>query len=353
MNKSNPKITYFLGAGASFYSVPIVKDFSEQFKRMASDYGKYNPDVDWINLLNNNANLDDLPTELRSKVNFQQRIHEIGNLMKEYNTIDTLALYYFYTDTKKYQEVKLLMDLFFIYWQNTSTSKWQKIDPRYISLMSYILKLDDQKLVLPNEIKFITWNYDSQLLFAYQKFSNISLISDVAKYAKLYPYYTNSDSEPSIIHLNGIAGVLKDIKFDRFLNYNSHEDSHKSMVDVLYTHYEEFKNHYLYYEENINKPLSLLNFSWDSLSKVSSGLNKSEQYLNNSDYVVIIGYSFPQFNRRYDLNLMKSINPNAKIIIQNPELTAIDFKEMFDIKNKIIVDRSPNQFYVPPDFISL
>ena len=94
------------------------------------------------------------------------------------------------------------------------------------------------------------------------------------------------------------------------------------------------------------------------LSKIEAGRYElvCEEYYTQSlihDVLVIIGYTFPFFNRDTDRKILQYIKPNTKIYIQdlNPErikqsLMAVlpDFPE-----EQIFLRKDVDQFFLPPE----
>jgi len=81
--------------------------------------------------------------------------------------------------------------------------------------------------------------------------------------------------------------------------------------------------------------------------------------INKSKNVVIIGYSFPLYNRFYDKHLFTNDNiENTNIYIQdiNPQELCETFKSSFGITNykgsaKVIPISNCNSFFVPNEIL--
>jgi len=87
-----------------------------------------------------------------------------------------------------------------------------------------------------------------------------------------------------------------------------------------------------------------------------NAINQSYNLIINTDILVIIGYSFPNFNREVDKKIFSSINgmKDIKIIIQVPEIEEFEkikqriliINENID-KNDISQNSDRDQFYIP------
>ncbi|MFX5587009.1 hypothetical protein ABTE16_19900, partial [Acinetobacter baumannii] len=68
-----------------------------------------------------------------------------------------------------------------------------------------------------------------------------------------------------------------------------------------------------------------------------------------TDILVIIGYSFPFFNRKIDRQLFESIGPNAKIYYQDPNALENSklIRTLFGMPNEITPITYLDQYYVP------
>src|ERR1700722_16002502 len=160
---AKPNITYFLGAGASCNKLPTIANISDKIEYLRNHISTIPIDTHYHTLRN-------------------QLLHSLkitAEESKRFNTVDTYARKLYLNGTSnKLLELKAALSVCFIYWQlYDGRSKEHKpspnIDHRYISLISSFLEKDAiGNLYIPNNIKFITWNYDMQLELALQYFSD-------------------------------------------------------------------------------------------------------------------------------------------------------------------------------------
>jgi hypothetical protein len=154
------EITYILGAGASFYSMPLVNSFVERFqyfqeaflKRLNSNYqvNRLNEDCsNFISEVENHLSFDTFFKKL-----FHQDRQELILLNKK-----ILLLYFIYEH---------LVDLNPSNGKHSlkSLGKDKNVDPRYDALIAGLMLpvKDENKFFV--KLNVITWNYDLSLFVA-------------------------------------------------------------------------------------------------------------------------------------------------------------------------------------------
>ncbi|MCB2206754.1 MAG: hypothetical protein KQH67_00545 [Bacteroidetes bacterium] len=324
------KFTYLLGAGASAEAIPVVKKFKEradQFK----------------------VELDDFTTKEFSSLDylsdFGLKFTEYVNESENFSTIDTLAKYYFLKDRQKFEELKRLLSLYFTFEQLL----FEKFDYRYLVFLTTILK---QSSFFPDNIKIITWNYDFQFELAGMHFSKDTFNTDghgnEVKSVPLMEYYPTlgtdiipAAEEIDILHLNGIAGFFFDTK-GKF-NFSAFHNMEKEIV-----------GNFISNVVNLNRSHnSLLSFAWEGgQAGFRNRIELAKEIAQETTHLVIIGYSFPFFNREIDKEIMSALVQTPyiqKIYYQDPEKDGQFLYNQFDIDKKIeIVHISDKkQFHIP------
>lgn len=323
------KITYLVGAGASCNCLPLgdelVKDFGD-FKGLLKSSLEPNTD---------------LKKDYRKDVSQLARDCEyIFNEANKHGSFDTYAKKLWLTNTDKdLNMLKSCLSTYFLYKQ-----KFTKGDPRYDKFWASILA-KDLLIKFPNEINIITWNYDFQFKSSLTPYfeEHISQLG--------YPYFfpTSLVTENSffVYPLNGIAGPYKD--GSKMIWPDSDWHSHAAAYQHPYA-----GNLSNYYKESFNKE-KLIKFAWE-------GTDEELQYilpiLIHTKVLVIIGYSFPFFNRDTDIKLFKALSGIEKIYYQvlNPSKSFLHnrFKKVCPLLNnqeyeKFIEIIEPGQFYLPEE----
>ncbi|MAO43319.1 MULTISPECIES: hypothetical protein [Leeuwenhoekiella] len=357
------KITYLLGAGSSYNACPI---WNLQAKAMVSlgqqeltkhyieNISKNNPPTDWLSKEAQKYITTDKQKILKEILHF-------GKKAQEFNTIDTYARKLFLQEKNKELELlKMSVSVFFDLWENynkqlnfyprsnssdKSDKSWDKIDQRYIALFSIFLEKKNENLLLNDDINFITWNYDLQLESTYNLFANDSSDPDFNLIDAVFPFLekSNTNLNNKVFHLNGHRGfALSRSEKPMVLRNNETIENYWKLHEKLYSNLktgtQTFNHHIKYgWEHNIE----------------SEWFKQIGMILKQSDILIIIGYSFPLFNRKIDQFLFSHLHPNKikEIVYQDPysdeEKILNLFKYPDRYKNKIKLLKEVDQFHIP------
>jgi hypothetical protein len=327
-----PKITYLLGAGASSFAHPLAKSTPDS--RSYSE-ALYSFIVDNRNVFNE---------ALGGVINFEdifKKYTAIADKCRLYGTPDTYAKWLYENNhNENYNCLKKLISTYFSYNDhklNSHSDSNNKKDYRALPFLTSILENGK----LPENIKLVSWNYDSQIEIAAQ--NNTSHVNKYLKGFTSWPNSINSNDpsfirenkEPFLLHLNGLAGF----KYNKMLLA---EESITPFIELAATNHEP-----------------LLSFSWEvSNSEILPGFNLNrlevaKNMVKSTEYLVIVGYSFPFFNRKVDKLLLEEMSPSLrKIYYQEPnkDILPEDLINKFDVNipaDKIKMIRDVGQFYIP------
>lgn len=368
-------ITYYLGAGASYFACPILEKQAEMMIKLAM-YELHKYAYKDIRKLKLNFIESEKPKDFIDDNKFEILWHigYFGKKAQEYNTIDTYARkLYLNNELKELNLLKMSVSVFFDLWENfyqeryssltepeedlinfnqnhNKTFYYDKIDKRYKSLFSVLLEKNSNSIELNSNFKFISWNYDLQLEEAFKIF-----LSD--KYDKSYESINRilkfkfNNTQNDIFHLNGYRGFYSyKTKSDIEIKESDDFEMYWHIIDSLYsettTKNISFNNHIKYaWEHNI----------FDEFLKNAGNVMKKTEVL------VIVGYSFPAFNRQIDQFLFANLNPDTvrKIIYQDPNGTKEIIENLFEtprnFTRKIEVlnnQKDLNQFIIPTEFFN-
>jgi hypothetical protein len=355
----NLKITYYLGAGASFNSIPILNMQGYSMIKVAQDIQTLITSTDLLS----NENFSSIHQNLKL-TNLAKDIESFGNKAQEYGSIDIYARRLYLLDQKgELEKLKFCLSVFFDIWENFSHSNYRigdhdvfnpkidnpiynQIDKRYFSLLSVLLDKGELNPKLNDRVSFISWNYDLQLEMTYRSFmkddsSSLEQINSSFKFM-----YNNTNIEKSdVIHLNGYRGVFK---HENKIYPNVEKTDDLTFYDYLLgiiDNYEQFKRPNPTYKDCIK-------YAWEA---DSSSLEKAKKIMRETDILVVIGYSFPSFNREVDVTLIKEFEKKSsyEVIYQDPNANQDLIDSLFMNPENVDVKReSPLQFYIPPEFLS-
>jgi hypothetical protein len=193
-----PKITYLIGAGASFQSLPIVSEIPNKLREMKRFIELYHLQKKGTNII-----LDVLDNEIK--------------LIENHASIDTLARKYWLKHKKNflnedYLYIKNIITCLLIFCQleteiinNQSqvdqlkkVNKKYLLDPRYDAFFSAIITEDYQ---LPSNINIVSWNYDFQIEKSFNFFMPDKTLMETGKHLGID--YDLIRQKSNIIKLNG------------------------------------------------------------------------------------------------------------------------------------------------------
>ncbi len=200
-------ITYYIGAGASCNSLPLVRDMKERMEQFK----------DYINYMSQNGTLNHDFTKT-----YLEELDKIIQAVYHYGTIDTYARNLYINGTKSMDLVRLkaILGGYILYEQSSKDEGFirhikkkqpdfdRNLDPRYNFFMANHISSENKSI--NDNIKIISWNYDSQFELAYS--NNLGKDIDYSMdLLKIYPSpYNHREEDISIIKLNGTAGLIKE-----------------------------------------------------------------------------------------------------------------------------------------------
>lgn len=363
--KKHPKVTYLLGAGASYSSVPI---WSEQGNSMLQVAGSIESVINKPSTILTTKILESSyycgfnNKEKKYLLNLVSNLKWYAGKIESYGTIDSYA-YQLHNRSNKSELAKLkkTLSIYLDIWQFYESQmnfrkskdeifrKKQTIDTRYFNWLNMITQSDNGNIHLHKDINILSWNYDLQVELAYAKnYDDIPLycLNDINKRFKFVKNSDNLNKELSIHHLNGHHGYFKygneEFPTGRsFLNSNIY-----SYLKDLNDNLGQFK-----IRENQYHDYNKIKFSWER------GLPENIiDIARNTDILVIIGYSFPVYNSVTDRSLIDAFKENEPMYVYYQDPISIDDK-VKRIKNFINFDnfqhdRSIDDFFIPDEFIN-
>lgn len=307
-------LTYVLGAGASANALPLVKDMYQRieiFINHLDSTGLLNEDEKkhlsgLLDQLRNHYTIDTYARKL-----FLKRSHFEKDLNQLYNLIGAYFIYEQLRKNSGNAMTKFLFDRATTYYDDSEPSKVYKsviegVDYRYDSFFAALLKNDENGGVyLPKNINIISWNYDFQLEVSYLNFLVDSLgLDEIQKNLNIYPNPLNDELavRSSIIKINGTAGFYDDKKmygelFD-FKKDSLDDESMKLLKKILFQ-----KDNYKH----------LMYFAWNEDTITNKARTYARNILSRTDTLVVIGYSFPYFNRDTDKYIFSMFGKDREI----------------------------------------
>ncbi len=377
-------ITYLLGAGASANALPVINEIDsrlESFKNLLYNF---------IQQKQKNPATNDLNPAAHQLF---ERVEWVINNTKNHLTVDTFARKLFAKNSSHndLRSLKRVLSTFFLYEQikfehnaHLRTDEFgvnqfkQTPDKRYDGLISSIISDTINDNALLGNIKVLSWNYDTQFEQSYKEFWDFPSIQETHSALQVVPgkwiVEKGGNQEIdftkfSLIHLNGIAGFKSIVEkpsktlIDKYQNKIPTTDEILTDLIMFFDEISNIENHTPSNEE----ATLFFNYAWenkvnnhDFLSPLANtAVYNAEKIAELTEILVVIGYTFPLFNRTIDNALISKMNRLTKVYIQDKYPASIQntmqnaferLQEPFH-KDKFRVDfslsDSLNQFILP------
>ncbi|MBP5424202.1 MAG: hypothetical protein J6Y78_17345 [Paludibacteraceae bacterium] len=351
------KIIYYIGAGASYgrkearevldegtgserliihEGLPVVSEITKSlltFKKAVEEV-KIEEQNSYLFM----DGMDMYKSHGSNIINWQiELIRDIDELYKasmEHATIDTYAKKLILTRMEnKFKRLKHVLSAFFVWVQLEG-----KVDTRYDTFLANILQIND--LNFPQEISIISWNYDSQFELAYKNFNPEGSLP-------IYEKTVDGNFPP----LNNYGRIFKVNGSANFSDFNIVNFINKHDVKPIIQLIEYYGNLYADTSELGFQLHSHLSFAWETSEKQDQLMEAIKQTTKDTESIVVIGYSFPFFNREIDRKIFVGM-PNLKTIyIQDPYPDAVEqsLKAVLPEGSKVKIEHQKDctQFYLP------
>jgi hypothetical protein len=336
------KILYILGAGASVNALPLARSFRKEWTTQIDppDIVGLAYDLEHFDFTSLEGSRDPNPESPYNKI--KDNFYWLANNANIFGDVDTYAKYlHLMQMTSELQLLKKTLSQYFAIKQILQ----KKLDHRYLSWLVTIM--DEKKF--PDNIKILSWNYDSQVELASKEMGplekvelgpNSSSYSSgvLACFPTLHPNL--QEHHPvSLIHLNGNSSFLK---------------GDDIIVSLLSDDYDDLESLQIIFDSSADlKPE--LHFVWQKGKYQTSLMERIRIMISNTTKLVVIGYSFPFFNRDVDKIIFEQLNKDIKfnkIYYQDPILDGQQLRSQFGLREKIDIVhiKQTQNFHVPFEY---
>ena len=336
------KTIYYIGAGASYgvrdngviiEGIPVVAEIPAEFdafKRFIEDAEIPNEEISFQDMyLTRHDDVEDAKRYM---------LHDINTLIegiKEHATIETYARKLYLT--KRDRDLERLKALLcaFLLWEQLE----HKPDRRYDTFLANVLDYETQNI--PEGISFISWNYDSQIESAFRAYKlNTGLAVFEKNTVGPWPMLPKSGR---VFKVNGSATFADMDMVSMIREYDNTSTAiqliqlySNSMADTSSMGFQ-FKTH--------------LSFAWEESVNSNNMMRSLQETTKDTEQVVVIGYSFPFFNRVTDREIFKIMPKLKKIYVQdiNPGAVEDSLRAVLPDDRLVEVVKISNcgQFYLP------
>ncbi len=302
MQDCSVKVTYLFGAGASCGTLPLASNLGEDIGLLAEEMK--NNLVSFYNTTTDSYGNPKCPEErlppprgTYGKTLFES-LDWLCDTAKNHNSIDTIARKLWMRSNSdslgELTRLKAALAAYLWYKQITRPS-----DKRYDTFFATILQKEgSQPPTLPSPIRILTWNYDLLLERSFYEFC--------LDYT--YTRETVFDKQ-GVTHLNGYSSVESSA---RIRLQNDAGNFEYALFDGIDDRFEMVIE--LFERCTKTHPTERLKtkiaFAWENNRIIS----EAASIASGTTILVIVGYSFPFFNREADKTILKAMSPSLDTI---------------------------------------
>lgn len=350
-------VTYLIGAGASagkrtkdgwiIEGLPVVNEITGRLREYVDGVrnATFPIDMKWTNQyleMNDKSDWEYARQRLLYNLDYLYRV------CRNNATIDTYAKKLVLQGKREdLEHLERMLAFFFVSEQVLCAP-----DSRYDTFLANILQ---DKRQFPENINVLSWNYDSQFEIAYHEYDVENQLRIGSKMSQTYQPF-------DILKINGSAtfrgaGGMAEYRkaLLKKMSKNSSEYSpfgDPNKYDVILPDLIALFKLYVGEINPTKKNTTNLSFAFDYNRPSEVLYQRSDEIIRSTDVLVIIGYTFPFFNRIIDRRILASLPMDATIYIQDihPEriqqsLQAVcpEMKE-----SRIYLLNEVDQFFLPP-----
>lgn len=205
-------------------------------------------------------------------------------------------------------------------------------------LASVLNKDENFDIALPIDLFVLTWNYDFQMEFAASNFFQETSLEKIQLMLNQFPtpdfsaeFTKNTNKNDfSLIKLNGTAGGF-DTKNGEFvaMPFSLSSINNIELEDAVHTvgakdlsesnWQSQAVIYYHHFTRNYSEATPSIIYSWEDTPYSRKMKVKATDISRQTEILVVIGYSFPTFNRQMDKILLSSMTKLKEIYVQAPE----------------------------------
>lgn len=318
---SSKAVLYILGAGASCQVLPLASQFAERLTAFATELKAAEPE----HYIGGPPALSDDPWG-RPSAAFLEAVKWLAEEASRHASVDTFAKKLFFRrDQKSLRKLKATLSAYLLIEQSR-----RPVDKRYDAFLAALLEVegDQQYPRLPENLRIITWNYDTQLEKSFYGFC------EDERYVRERVTFNDQ-----IYRVNGCC---------------TFGQSNQAVWGSTST--PAWETGIRLFWEYLSSPSSAddqLRFAWEEVTENSAV--KPRRNLRNVSSIVVIGYSFPYFNREIDHLIFSDLAEAdvSRIYLQYPEGSHASVEER--LKTLLLKDAELvrltgiDTFYIPDD----
>jgi len=332
-------ITYLLGAGASAQKLPVVSEMPTRIRKTIAKLKVRQGNASYTPLkrspIPNEGSLKSLYGDLIDALEW------LAYACDAHASIDTFAKKL--TITGQYsvlRKLKITTSAYFALEQEL-----RGFDNRYGAFFASVISASGS---FPERLRILSWNYDNQLEMAYSGFNNgLDSVSDNALGLRMKTKFSRPRSTTGfcVVKLNGQCGFqeangLTQYNFVDNITNGSDLDS----IDTVLLNYGIAT-----YGLNVYPTLSFA--SEEEKNTQIRIVDTAVAETKDTNILVVIGYTFPFFNREIDRAILDSMPNLEKVYYQDPYASKL-INRIQAVKSEtnnleIIPYEDKDQFFLP------
>jgi hypothetical protein len=340
--KSKCNILYLLGAGASANALPLVNSFTDK------DGIRHKSLIEELSIM----------ADLVKRHVGNSSFHNLCEEAKSFVTPDTFARFLFInTRYSEYRLFKFLLSAYFFYKESLYETGKPCIDKRVLSFLATIC---NENNLFPENVRMLNWNYDNQISIACEKFNFDNQTGTFVKNFKAFPFYKDKSQDKSqikLVYLNGISGFTYNPASDTIVDMKS--PIHGKIRDFMKTVGgldQDSKIVQLFRNFDYSDAELLISFAWEKDSEdrhiahfVSERISHAQAIARGTDILVVIGYSFPYFNREIDKLIFSEMPTLNKIYFQDPYRDGNYLRNQFSLSKNVEIENieKSDHYFLP------
>ncbi|TGK19416.1 hypothetical protein EHO61_08065 [Leptospira fluminis] len=325
------KILYLLGAGASASCIPVVKEINQDLTSFANSIYKksegspsFKRDIKFSEVLVSE---------------FLADCRWLGREAQSHGTMDLFAKkLYLLKREEELRRLKCTLSFYLLFAQMR-----KKHDIRYDVFLTTVAQLEENSIRLPKDLIVSTWNYDNQIMISLLSLLGLFEPDFARKHINIYPWHQSlehDDGIPELFHFNGLAGFGS---FDA-LPFNLYSLLKDGLTDKSIDDFNQS-----YQKGSSGSEKFQIDFAWEASVEIAKVREKFLERIADVRTLVVVGYSFPTFNREFDRTVFAKCPFLSKIYVQDiqPEGPIERLRSLFDRTVEIVPVRGVDQFYIP------
>lgn len=365
------KITYLLGAGASANSIPMVNQFTIGLEYLSYTLNKINSlrDEYKINCTETSKELcedgwssDDTYMMYDVEDDYRKYFNKLQNDLKwlignakSHASIDTFAkkltIQNKPDELLRLKQVVIVAFLFFEYsnlyfdgnlfsirTEGIIRKFFELTDQRYDTFFATVLNNSVDGIPVLPDINILTWNYDLQIERSFREYTSLSDMHEISKTLGVIHTTKSVNSEKNnfnIVKLNGIAtafqetdsgesSILNNIhnKYNSLTSRISLDGSSNNIAQQLSFFIDALRVFRSLTQEEYSSNVKVnLRYAWEDWESKNELNKQAIEISMQTTILVVIGYSFPYFNRVVDQMLFDRMTKLERIVLQSPSDT--------------------------------